>query len=148
MAKRKLGKQQRRLQQKGSVAKYIIIPCVIVLIMSCIYLIWYINGQNSTYKSIEYIRSFMTSSGKLNDFQNKIAMHDPATDIKWFKTDDEIRIEFGRIRMTWEPEDFYVKENLELLETIGISIKIKEDADGNKVLHLYYQGEELERWVK
>lgn len=147
MAKRKLGKQQKRIKDSNAGMKYILIPCIIVVIASCIYLIWYLNNQNSTYTSIDYIRSFMTSSGKLNDFQNKLGMHDPKTDIKWFKTDDEIRIEFGRIRMTWEPKDFYKQENLDALATIGFTIQIKEDADGNKILHLYYQGEEMERWV-
>mgnify|MGYP001660877101 FL=1 len=150
MAKRKLAKSQRRKDYMGgkSVLKYILIPCTIAIVASCIFLIWYINNQNSTYSNIEYIRGFMTSSGKLNDYSNKLGMHDPETDIKWYKTDDEIRIEFGRIYLTWEPEKFYQQENLDALETIGFTIKVKEDKDGNKILHLYYQGEEVERWVK
>jgi hypothetical protein len=75
-------------------------------------------------------------------------MHDPETDIKWYKTDDEIRIEFGRIYLTWEPENFYNQDNLDQLGTIGFTIDVKKDSDGNKVLHLYYMGEEVERWVK
>lgn len=150
MAKRKLAKSQRRKDYMGgkSVLKYILIPCTITIVASCIFLIWYINNQNSTYSNIEYIRGFMTSSGKLNDYSNKLGMHNPETDIKWYKTDDEIRIEFGRIYLTWEPEKFYQQENLDALETIGFTIKVKEDKDGNKILHLYYQGEEVERWVK
>lgn len=150
MAKRKLGKVTQRKDYMGghSPMKYILIPCCIVIIASCIYLIWYINNQNSTYQNIEYIRSFMTSSGKLNDFSNKLGMHDPETDIKWYKTDDEIRIEFGRIYLTWEPEDFYKQDNIDALGTIGFTVEIKKDSDGNKVLHLYYMDEEVERWVK
>jgi hypothetical protein len=90
----------------------------------------------------------MTSSGKLNDFQNKISMHDPETDIKWYKTSDEITIEFGRIILTWEPEDFYKQDNLDQLASIGITTEIKQSKDGTKTLHLYYLGQELERWVK
>lgn len=149
MAKRKLGKQQRRdYMGKNKPYKYVFIPCAIVIIVSLCYLIWYINTQNSTYDNILYIRSFMTSSGTLNDFQNKLGMHNPDTDIKWFKTSDEIRIEFGRIYLTWEPKDFYAEENLELLGTIGFTIEIKKDGDGNSVLHLYYRGKEVPRWVK
>lgn len=150
MAKRKLSKASRPKDFMGgkSIMKYIFIPCSLVIIASCIFLIWYINNQNSTYSNIKYIRSFMTSSGKLNDYSNKLGMHDPETDIKWYKTDDEIRIEFGRIYLTWEPEDFYAQENLDALETIGFTIEINKDSDGNKVLHLYYMGEEVERWVK
>lgn len=150
MAKRRLSKQKGRrdVMGKNKAYKYIFIPCALVIIVSLVYLIWYINAQNSTYDNILYIRSFMTSSGTLNDFQNKLGMHNPETDIKWFKTDDEIRIEFGRIYLTWEPKDFFVQENLDLLGTIGFSVEIKEGDDGVKVMHLYYQGKELERWVK
>lgn len=134
--------------ERGGITRLILIPCTLIAVVSLVYLIWFLNSKNSTYSNIEYIKSFMTSSGNLNDFQNKLGMHDPATDIKWYKTDKEIRIEFGRVFLTWEPKDFYQKENLELLETIGITAEIQEDADGEKVLHIYYKGVELERWVK
>lgn len=149
MAKRKLGRpaKSKLAMDKNKVYKYIWMPCIIVIIASLVFLIWYNNNKNSTYRNVAYIRSFMTSSGKLNDFQNKIGMNDPATDIKWYKTDKEIRIEFGRIYMTWEPEDFYKPENLELISTIGFTIDIKEE-DGRKVLHLYWNGNEVERWIK
>lgn len=149
MAKRNSGRQKKKdFMGKNKGYKYVFIPCAIVIIASLIYLVWYINTQNSTYENILYIRSFMSNSGTLNDFQNKLGMHDPETDIKWYKTDDEIRIEFGRIFLTWEPEKFYEKENLELLETIGFTIEIKKNSDNVSVLHLYYHGEEVQRWVK
>ena len=147
MAKRR-GRNKSKVMDKGGVVKYILIPIMIVLIAEVIYLVWYINKQNSTYTNIEYIKGFMSSSGQLNDYQNKIGMHDPKTDLKWYKTDDEIRIEFGRIFLTWEPEDFYKQENLDQLQTIGITTKIKKDSAGTKTLHIYYMGEEIERWVK
>lgn len=149
MAKRKLGKKSRKeVMGKHKGYKYVFIPCTIVIVASLVYLIWYMNTQNSTYDNILYIRSFMTSSGTLNDFQNKIGMKDPETDIKWYKTDDEIRIEFGRIFLTWEPEDFYAEENLQLLSSIGITTEIQKGTDGVRTLHVFYHGEELERWVK
>lgn len=149
MAKRKLGKQNRKdFMGKNKSYKYVFIPCAIVIIVSLIYLAWYINNQNSTYDNILYIRSFMSSSGQLNDFQNKLGMHNWEEDIKWYKTDKEIRIEFGRISLTWEPEKFYAKENLDLLATIGFTIDIKKDKDGVSVLHLYWKGQEIPRWVK
>ena len=90
MAKRKLGKVNQRKDFMGgkSPMKYIIIPCMIVVIMSCMYLIWYQNNLNSTASNIEYIKSFMSSSGELRDYSNKIGMHDPKEDIRWYKTDD------------------------------------------------------------
>lgn len=149
MAKRKLGKSQKKeYMDGGKLMKYVLIPCALVVIASCIYLWWYMTQQSSTYSNIAYIRSFMTSSGKLNDYQNKIGMKDPETDIKWYKTDKEIRIEFGRIYLTWEPEEFYKQENLDNLSSIGITTKIISGDDNKKTLHLYYQGEEIERWVK
>ena len=149
MAKRKLGKgQKKEYMDSGKFMKYVLIPCALVLAVTAIYLIWYINQQRSTIANIEYIKGFITSSGKLNDYQNKIGMHDPQKDIKWYKTDDEIRIEFGRIYLTWEPAEFYRQENLDNLSAIGITTKIKSDENDKKTLHLYYQGEEIERWVK
>lgn len=145
MAKRR---KQKEFMDKGKGIKYIIWPCLIVMVGSLIYLVWFVNNQNATYNHILYIQSFMTNSGKLNDFQNKLGMHDPETDIKWYKTDDEIRIEFGYITLTWEPKDFFQQENLELLQTIGFTTEIVTDDEGNKILKLYYMGEELERWIK
>lgn len=150
MAKRRLGKTSRAKNrlESNSVVKRILWPILIVVAATCVYLIWYINVQNSTYTNIEYIKGFLNQSGNLNDFQNKLGMHDPETDIKWYKTDKEIKIEFGRIVLTWEPADFYKQENLDHLEQIGITAKVKKGSDNKKSLHLYYKGKEVERWVK
>ena len=149
MAKRKKGHaREKDIMGGGKFTKMVLAPCLLVIIGSCIFLFWWINNRNSTYTNIDYIRSFMTQSGTLNDYQNKIAMWDPETDLRWYKTDKEIRIEFGRIVLTWEPADFYTKENLEHLATIGITAEIKENKDGTKILKLYYHGEEIERWIK
>lgn len=146
MAKRKV--YRKDVMGQNNPIKYIIVPCAIVVLASFIFLLWWTNNQNSTKKNIEYIRSFMSSSGQLRDYSNKLGMHDPEEDIKWYKTKDEIRIEFGRIFLTWEPEEFYDEENLKSLETIGFTIKIKVSKNGEKVLHLYYMGNEVERWIK
>lgn len=148
--KKRIGEVTKRkdFTKSTSFSKLVLIPCTIVIIMSCLYLIWYLSQRNSTIENIYYIQSFMTSSGQLNDYANKLGMHDPEKDIKWFKTTDEIRIEFGRITLTWEPDMFYQQENLDLLKTIGFTIQIKEDKNKKKVLHLFYKGVELERWVK
>ena len=149
MAKRAKGHAKQRDIMGGSkFTKSVIIPCVFVIVGTCIFMIWWINNRNSTYTNIDYIRSFMTSSGKMNDYQNKIGMWDPETDLRWYKTDKEIRIEFGRIVLTWEPEDFYTQDNFDHLATIGIEVKIKENKDGTKVLEMYYQGNKMERWIK
>lgn len=147
--KRRRPTKTQTMLDKNSTLKYIAAPCILVLIASCIFLFWYNNNKRSTYENIDYIRSFMTSNGRLNDFQNKLGMHDPATDIKWFKTEDEIRIEYGRIVLTWEPEDFFTEDNTEHIATIGFTYDIKyEGIERIPTLHLYYCGEEVERWLR
>lgn len=150
MAKRKITKVNRRKDFMGgnSIMKHILIPCGIVIIASCIFLIFFQNNKNSTASNIKYIKSFMSSSGQLRDYANKIGMHDIKEDIRWYKTSKEIRIEFGRIYLTWEPEDFFTKEVKESLETIGFTMTDVKNKDGEEVLRIYYQGEEIERWVK
>ena len=151
MAKRKHkgGIKKTTVMENGKFIKYVLWPCLIVIVASLGFLIWYINRQNSTYEHILYIRSFMTSSGKLNDFQNKLGMHDPETDIKWYMDKDNIEIDFGYIILTWEKEDFFQEDNLTLLSTIGFTTEITETKDKkSKTLHLYYMGEELERWIR
>ena len=143
-----MAKRKKNRMEKNTVMKYIVIPCTIAIVCSLIYLIWHLNNQNSTYSNIQYIQGFISSSGRLNDFQNKLGMHDSKEDIKWYKTDEEIRIDFGRIILTWPPEEFYDEKNIELIGTIGFTIEILPDDNGNKVLHLYYRGEEVERWVR
>ena len=148
MAKRKKTVRKDAMH-KNQGWKYFMWPCLLVIIFSCVFLIYWINNRNSTYNNIEYIKGFMTSQGKLNDFSNKLGMHDPNTDIKWFMTDKEVRIEFGRIILDWEKEEFFDQANLDHLSTIGITTEIKEDEKTHvKVLHVYYCGMELERWIK
>lgn len=150
MAKRKLTKGIKRKDFMGNnnVMRYIIIPCMLVIIASCIYLIVFINNKNSTLSNIEYIRSFMSSSGQLRDYSNKIGMHDVDKDIKWYKTNKEVRIEFGRIYLTWEPDEFFTQDNLDRISTIGFTVKYVKSKSGDEVINLYYQGSEIERWVK
>lgn len=133
--------------QKGQFSKYVFIPVGIAIIVLAVLLFWYQNNLNATDAHIEYIRSFMTSTGKLNDFQNKLGMHDPLKDIKWYKNEDEIRIEFGRMILTWEPEDFFTEDTQEKLNSIGIRWDILKEGD-LKVLHIYYRDQEIPRWVE
>ena len=150
MAKRKLTKGIKRKDFMGnnSVMRYIIIPCMLVIIASCIYLIVFLNNKNSTLSNIEYIRSFMSSSGQLRDYSNKIGMHDATKDIKWYKTNKEVCIEFGRIYLTWEPDEFFTQDNLDRIATIGFTVKYVKSESGDEVMKVYYQGSEVERWVK
>lgn len=150
MAKRKLSKinNRKEFMNGNKVLKYILIPCALTVILSCAYLMMFYNNKNSTDSNIAYIKSFMTSSGQLRDYANKLGMHETTEDIKWYKTNKEVRIEFGRISLTWDPEEFFKKETLDILEGIGFTIKNAKDKEGNEVLKVYYQGVEIERWVR
>lgn len=132
---------------KGAAIKMFILPAAIMTIALSVFLFWKSNNYNATAEHIEYIRSFMTTPGKLNDFQNKLGMHDPETDIKWFREKDEIRIEYGRIILTWLPEEFFTEETQEQLGSIGFSYDIKK-IKGVQTFILYYNGKEIERWVE
>ena len=130
--------------EKNRVWKYIVLPIAVVSISTCVYFMWRLNNQNGTYKSIDYIREYLDSTGKINDFQNKIGWTGPDC-IHFYPNDSEglIRIEFGKVTLTWEPEYFYTEGNANKLKTIGITY----DVDENDVLHMYWAGEELEPWV-
>lgn len=133
---------------KNKFMKRVIIPCMLVLIGSLIFYFWFYGKKVATARGIDYIASYMTKSGELRDYSNKIGMHDPTTDIKWFQTDDKIKIEFGRVYLTWEPDDFYEDETEKQLEKIQMTRKIIYKKDGTKEVKIYYQGREIERWVE
>ena len=126
--------------------KYIASPCILVMIvMGGLYFYDQI-GAKSNESGIEYIQSFIASSGNLVDYQNKLGMKDPATDLKWYKTDDEVRIDFGRIILKYSLEEFMSEKVQGDLASIGITSQVIKEKTGN-VLHLYYLGEEIQRWV-
>lgn len=146
MAKRKPVKAANHMETNAE-WKWIVAPILIVLVGSIILFYMYTFERNSTDTNIEYIRSFMTTNGKLNDFSNKLGMHDPKTDIKWYWQDGMITIEFGRIILDWEEEKF-LDEQVQLdINSIGFTIDTQL-RDGKKVLCLYWKGEEVPRYVK
>lgn len=148
MAKRSLSYNRRmNSMNKGLFMKAVIIPCCIVFIFSAIYLIWFINNKNSTLTNIDYIRSFMSSTGQLRDYSNKLGMHDPSTDIKWYMDDKGVRIEFGRIVMDWETEEFWDPAMQQKLNDIGIVFEEVKEKGVPKII-CKYRGLEIERWVR
>ena len=117
---------------------------MIMIIASLIYYLYYSVAVNSTAHNIQVIKDHMNSSGVLVDIRNEIAV-DSVDDVKLFVTEEEVRIEFGRLILNWTPEEFATKEVQEELNSIGFEVKFK----GEPVkMYLYYQGEEVERWVR
>lgn len=137
--------------------RWIILPCVIVLIGSIIILYQWISQRNSTVTNIEYIHSYMTSTGKLNDFSNKISMHDPTTDIKWeWDEEGNIKIMFGRIILDWESvEDFLNPGFQSKLGSIGFKTEVVKmnyiddvtGANREYAINLYWKDNLVERCV-
>ena len=140
-------KQSKTKVERGAFIKVVLFPVALTLIVISIYFFWYQNNLNATDEHIEYIRSFMRSPGVLNDFQNKLGMHNPKEDIKWFEEGDNITIEYGWVILTWTKEDFKTEETLQSLQSIGFTYEIK-CKDNNEVIKLYYCGEEIQKWVK
>lgn len=130
--------------KKNKVLKFIILPVCFVVIASMIYYLYYSVAINATDRNIEVIKEHMNSSGKLVDIKNEIAVNS-IDDVKLFVTEDEVRIEFGRLVLNWTPEKFATQEVQDTLETIGFEVKFKGDP---VKMYLYYHGEEVERWVK
>ena len=131
----------------GMMRRTIIIPILVFTVAVCMLLFKNITKTRSTYEGIEYIASMQTSPGRLNDYQNKLLMHDPATDIKWFMIEEDgvIEIDYGIEVLTWEYADFFTDANAQHLAKIGFSFST--DVGTNK-LHIYYNGVEVERCYK
>lgn len=140
--KRLTRKEKNRMSQNNFI--HIIFAVAIVAVVIGVYF-WYLgNNQNATSEHIKYIKSFMSSSGKLNDYSNKLGVHDPKTDIKWFQKDGNIEIHFGRIILTWTEDKFLTEETKEELNTIGMDYSVKKSTG---VITVYYKGEVVNKWV-
>lgn len=125
---------------------FIIVPCAIVLFL------WgYDKFQaqrtiTNSYDQIEYILSFMRN-GELYDYSNKIGMKNPDSDIRWYRTDDGVKIEYGYMTLNFPMEEF-LSDNCTLqMGKIGITHEFHKTDTGKKLVLLYHD-EELERWIE
>ena len=129
---------------------YVLIPVIIFL---GVIFYGYLDKQfdiKSSYEGAAYIKSFRTASGKINDVSNKIGMNNPDIDFKWFLEDDKtVRIEFGYITMTFPMEEFVTENCKKVMNDIGITWKLQPiDYNGGTKLLMYYNGQEMERWLE
>lgn len=128
------------------IAVFICVPVIILLLM---YGYDRFNEQRTitnSYDQIDYILSFMRN-GELYDFSNKIGMKNPESDIRWYKTDDGVKIEFGYMTMNFPMEEFLSDKCTLQMGKIGITHKFKKTDTGKKLILLYHD-EELERWIE
>jgi hypothetical protein len=141
-------RMQNRVQNKGSkgIFIYILIPLVVILGAVVYKVISDKYTITNSYDQIEYINQFM-SNGELNDYANKIGMKDWETDIKWYKDDDNVKIEYGYMTLNFTVDELMTDQCKSALETIGITTKLVQTDEGTYKLKLFYNGNELERWV-
>ena len=142
--KRPKHKQDKDFLSVGKEKKYIIIPILVVLVGSVLYFMMYSVGPNATSKNIDYIQSFMTNGGKINDFQGKLGCKG-IEDMKWYDLGDKIEFDFGRIILTWERDQFETAEVQQEIAKIGLSAK-KNKQSGE--IYIYWGGQEVPKWIK
>lgn len=85
----------------------------------------------------------MRRDGSINDYMGEIGVKDE-NDIKWFQDKDKIKIEFGKIALTYSNDTFESKEMQEQLSYIGITVR-KNKKTGDYIL--YWHDKKLEKWV-
>ena len=151
MARRKRAKhwngKSKTSLEKNLITKSVLIPLICLLIATAGYVAWNMKSDMGTMEGLAYIKSFVGSGGKLNDFQSKIGMEDPATDIKWYYDDKGIRVEFGKIIMDFTVQEFISPNIVKQFKDIGITYDV-DDSTGEYKFKLYYLGKEIERYIR
>lgn len=131
-------------KSKGGFLKFVILPVMILAIGTMIYYFYDQVANGATNENMQVIKDHLNSSGVLVDTRNEIGVKS-VDDIKLFVTEDEVRIEFGYLILTWTPKQFAKKETQEALELLGFEVKFEGDP---VKMNVYWQGEKIERWVK
>lgn len=131
-------------KSKGGFLKFVILPVMILAIGTMIYYFYDQVANGATNENMQVIKDHLNSSGVLVDTRNEIGVKS-VDDIKLFVTEEEVRIEFGYLILTWTPKQFAKKETQEALELLGFEVKFEGDP---VKMNVYWQGEKIERWVK
>lgn len=129
---------------------YLIIVGLPILLVLIGVIYWFVSDKSNvktSYDAIDYIKSFMTSSGKLNDYNNSLGFKDPEVDFKWYYDSKNVKIEFGYINMKFPIEEFMSDKCTYALSQIGITWDTIKKDDG-KHLRIFYLGEEMPRWLE
>ena len=127
----------------GNPITFIAIPVILLLITSVIIVTYNTTQQTSNVPAIKKIKEFMRRDGSINDYMGEIGVKNE-NDIKWFQDKDKIKIEFGKIALTYSIDTFESKEMQEQLSYIGITVR-KNKKTGDYIL--YWHDKKLEKWV-
>ena len=134
----------KKKRKKGSGLIAALIPVVFIGVA----LVWWRTngdiGKNATVRNLEYIIKHTNSAGNIVDYTGDIGVKSIA-DIKLYVTSREIRIEYGKILLTFKgEEEFLSEEYTGLLEKVGITREINKKTG---LLEVFYHGVKLERWA-
>lgn len=113
----------------------------IILILLGVY--WYVdtNTVSDPYASINLIKSKINGRGELQDYDNEIGVTS-IDDIGYKMKDGKIQIHYGKIVIIVGKDELKSKDFNRALLDVGIEIKKKKGT-----YHVYYKGEEIDRWV-
>ncbi len=120
---------------------------VIPVVFLGVAIVWWLAGadigKNATVRNLEFIAKHTNSAGTLVDYTGDIGVKSIA-DIKLYVKDKEVRIEYGKIFLTFTEENFLSEEYTGLLEKVGITRQINKKTG---LLEVFYHGVKLERWA-
>lgn len=108
---------------------------------------WYFTSnsisENATDNSIEYIASHTNSAGNLVDYTGDIGVKS-IDDIRLYITENQVKIKYGKIDLTFTPDGFMADKYTIPLERIGITRQINKKT---QLIEVFYHGVLLERWA-
>lgn len=139
-------KNRKSPQDKGLLRKIILVPVLISIICSVLYLVYSTNQTKSSIEAIKLIKPYVRADGTINDFQGVVGVKD-SNDIRLYYDDDrvngKVKIVFGKIPITCTWKEFKTKEFQNMLALISISAK--QYKNGKVVLE--WCGKKIERYV-
>ena len=142
----RVSRKNRVPQDKGLLNKLILIPIVICIFGSALFLVYNVNQTKSSIEAIKLIRPYVRADGTINDFQGVVGVK-TEKDIRFYYDDDRengnVKIVFGKIPITCTWKEFKTKEFQGMLALISISAK--QYKNGKVILE--WCGKKVERYV-
>ena len=142
----RVSRKNRVPQDKGLLNKLILIPIVICIFGSALFLVYNVNQTKSSIEAIKLIRPYVRADGTINDFQGVVGVK-TEKDIRFYYDDDRengnVKIVFGKIPITCTWKEFKTKEFQDMLALISISAK--QYKNGKVILE--WCGKKVERYV-
>lgn len=123
--------------------KFILMPVCLFCIGVGLWTLYTGAEKAATDRGIQFIKEHTNSAGRIVDYNGEIGVKS-IKDIKLYVTEKEIRIQYGKIDLTWSKEEFLAEKYDIPLRQIGI---IRQINPRTGELEVYYKEELLERWA-